>query len=79
MLLALMATLLAINPAHADCNNHTPATGQTTTCSPPVADTIGVAAIPGSTNVSVNVLTGAAINVIGIHHEDENEHSARSN
>src|SRR5262245_49001821 len=68
MLLVVMAggaALFASNPAHAACDNHDPTTGQTATCdtSAPNPDTTRVQAVAGSTNVNVNVLPGAAINV----------------
>jgi len=58
-----------INPALAAIDNHTPTSGQTVTgdTSPPSPDTIGVAAVPGSTNVTVNILTGSQISVININ------------
>lgn len=62
-----------ISPALAGIDNHTPTSGQTVTgdTSPPNPDTIGVAAVPGSTNVTVNILTeagiSAEISVIGIN------------
>ncbi len=51
----------------ADCNNATPSTGQTVTCSTtlPNPSTTPVAAVAGSTNVTVNVLAGAELNVSG--------------
>src|SRR5580704_8971833 len=51
--------------AFAGCDLPSPTTGQTTTCSPaaPNPDTTGVAALGGSTNVTVNVQPGATINV----------------
>ncbi|WGD52345.1 hypothetical protein QA641_44330 [Bradyrhizobium sp. CB1650] len=51
----------------AACDDHAPATGQTSTCTPPTADTTGVAAVAGSTNVTVNVLPGAQIGVTNIN------------
>ena len=56
---------LSIGSALAACDNHDPTTGQTTTCdtSAPNPDTTRVQAVLGSTNVTVNVLPGAAINV----------------
>jgi hypothetical protein len=61
------SALIASSPAHATCDNHDPTTGQTTTCSPPIPDTTRVGAADGSTNVTVNVLPGAAINVVNIN------------
>jgi hypothetical protein len=60
-------TLLTAKPAVAACDNHTPTAGQTTACNPPTTDTTGVAAVAGSTNVTVNVLSGAQINVANIN------------
>jgi hypothetical protein len=54
--------LLRVLPALAGCDNATPASGQTVTCSstiPPNPSGTPVAATAGSTNVSVNVLLGA--------------------
>ena len=58
-----------INPALAGIDNHTPTSGQTVTgdTSFPNPDRIGVAAVPGSTNVTVNILTGSQISVININ------------
>src|SRR5262245_4315604 len=70
ILFALMARgsdLFVINSAYALCDNHDPTTGETTTCSPPVPDTVRVGAVAGSTNVTVNILAGAAINVVNIN------------
>src|SRR5580693_2610148 len=55
----------AIGSAAAAVNNPTPTSGQTVTVdtSPPNPDTTGVHAVAGSTNVTVNILQGAQINV----------------
>jgi hypothetical protein len=47
--------------AHAACSDNAPTTGQTVTCdtSPPNPDPIGVIAQPGSTDVTVDILSGA--------------------
>jgi hypothetical protein len=49
--------------AHAACSDNAPTTGQTVTCdtSPPNPDLNGVIAEAGSTDVTVNVLSGAGI------------------
>lgn len=49
----------------AACDNVTPSTGQTVTCdsSAPNPDTTGIAATPGSTHVTVNILPGAELDV----------------
>ncbi|GAB7522406.1 hypothetical protein PBS_13900 [Paraburkholderia sp. 2C] len=49
----------------AACNNLTPGTGQTVTCdsSAPNPATTGVQAVPGSTNVNVNLQPGAELDV----------------
>ena len=60
--------LLRVLPALAGCDNATPASGQTVTCSstiPPNPSGTPVAATAGSTNVSVNVLLGAELDVSG--------------
>jgi len=61
--------LLVSSLVWAACDNHDPATGQTTTCdtSAPNPDPTRVGAATGSTNVTVNVLPGAAINVVNIN------------
>ena len=66
-LLAGISTL-ACDAALAACNNNAPASGQTVTCntSAPNPDTTGVQALAGSSNVTVNVLSGAAITVNAI-------------
>src|SRR6516164_11428582 len=58
--------LLGIGSVKAAVNNHTPTTGQTATAdaSPPNPDTIGIHAVAGSVNVTVNVLPGAQISVV---------------
>src|SRR5262245_30409359 len=61
LLLGVLASgwaVFASTPAHAVCDNHDPTTGQTATCntSAPNPDTTRVQAMPGSTNVTVNVL-----------------------
>ena len=57
-----VATILC-SPAFANCDSSAPGSNTTVTCSPPTADTTGVTASGGSTNVTVNVQTGGAINV----------------
>ena len=60
--------LLRLQPALAACDNSTPATGQTVTCSgttSPNPTTTPVAATSGSTNVTVNVAAGAELDVSG--------------
>jgi autotransporter family porin len=54
---------LVTSPALAVCNNHDPVSGQTVVCdtADPNPDPTRVQAVPGSTNVTVNVLPGAAI------------------
>ncbi len=66
-LLAGISTL-ACDAALAACNNNAPASGQTVTCdtSAPNPDTTGVQALAGSSNVTVNVLSGAAISSVQI-------------
>ena len=58
--------LFGIGSVTAAVNNHTPTTGQTATvdASPPNPDTIGIQAVAGSVNVTVNVLPGAQISVV---------------
>jgi outer membrane autotransporter protein len=58
--------LFGIGSVMAAVNNHTPTTGQTATAdaSPPNPDTIGIQAVAGSLNVTVNVLPGAQISVV---------------
>jgi hypothetical protein len=55
----------AIGYAAAAVNNPTPTSGQTVTVdtSPPNPDTIGIQAVAGSTNVTVNIVSGAQISV----------------
>jgi hypothetical protein len=56
----------AVDPARAACTpTTTPTTGQTVTCdsSQPNAVTTAIVAQPGSTNVTVNMLSGAQLNV----------------
>jgi hypothetical protein len=66
--LATAALACAVEPARAACTpTLTPTTGQTVTCdsSQPNPVTTGVVAQPGSTNVTVNMLSGAQLNVGG--------------
>ncbi|HWX19590.1 MAG TPA: autotransporter domain-containing protein [Candidatus Binatia bacterium] len=58
--------LFLIGSVMAAVDNHTPTTGQTATAdaSPPNPDTIGIQAVAGSVNVTVNVLPGAQISVV---------------
>jgi hypothetical protein len=68
--LALTTTALVwpADPARAACTpTLTPSTGQTVTCdsSQPNPVTTGIVAQPGSTNVTVNMLSGAQLNVGG--------------
>jgi outer membrane autotransporter protein len=53
--------------ALANCDNQAPATGQTTTCdsTAPNPETVGVQAAAGSTDVTVNVLGGAMLDIAG--------------
>lgn len=64
----VMGSLVLLAPfaAHAGCDNPVPGTGQTTTCGAavPNPDPVPVVAAVGSTNVVVNVQTGAGISVI---------------
>ena len=58
--------LLRLQPALRVCDNPTPATGQTVTCSgttPPSPATTPVVPAGGSTNATVNVQAGAELNV----------------
>jgi outer membrane autotransporter protein len=60
--------LLRVSPALAACDNTTPASGQTVTCSSttsPNPSSTPVAATACSTNVSVNVLLGAELTISG--------------
>jgi hypothetical protein len=60
--------LLRLQPALAACDNSTPTTGQTVTCSSatsPNPTTTPVVATSGSTNVTVNVETSAELDVNG--------------
>src|SRR5262245_65790596 len=68
--LALTTTALVwpADPARAACTpTLTPSTGQTVTCdsSQPNPVTTGIVAQPGSTNVTVNMFSGAQLNVGG--------------
>ena len=58
--------LVEIGSVMAAVTNHTPATGETATADafPPNPDTIGIHAVAGSVNVTVNVLPGAQISVV---------------
>lgn len=60
-----MTCLLRVHPALAACDNFAPISGATATCdaSAPNPSTASVAAVGGSTNVSVFVLSGAGLNV----------------
>ncbi len=72
-LLAVVSTflilfiLLSLEPAVAGCNSVTPTTGQTAICdtATPNPSTTPVVAIPGSTNVMVDILPGAELDVTG--------------
>ena len=60
--------LLRGSPALAGCDNATPLSGQTVTCSstiPPNPSTTPVVATAGSTNVSVNVQQGTELTISG--------------
>lgn len=63
--LAVAGCLLQSAPSLATCDNPTPGSGQTTTCSnsAPNPSTIPIAAAGGSTGVTIDVLQGAAIDV----------------
>jgi len=56
------AFVLLPSPAAAMCSDNTPDTGDVVTCVPPT-DTTGVAAMAGSTNVTVTVNAGATVDV----------------
>lgn len=60
--------LIAGTQAFAACNNLAPASGQTATCdtSAPNPSLVGVQALAGSSNVTVNVLQNAGITVNGV-------------
>jgi hypothetical protein len=60
--------LLRVSPALAGCDNATPASGQTITCSstiPPNPSSTPVVSTAGSTNVSISVLLGAELTISG--------------
>jgi hypothetical protein len=65
----LTIALLGTGSAHAACDNHDPATGQTATCdtSAPNPDITRVEAAAGSTNVTVVVQPGAGLDVTNIN------------
>src|SRR5262249_42599321 len=66
--LATAALCWAVEPVRAACTpTVTPTTGQTVTCdsSQPNPVTTGIVAQPGSSNVTVNMLSGAQLNVGG--------------
>jgi hypothetical protein len=60
-----IAWAISGHAAHADCDNPAPNSGQSVTCSPPVEDTTGVTAVPGSTNVTIDVSPGASVSTAG--------------
>jgi hypothetical protein len=62
-----IALLLPYEPAFGACDNTAPVSGQTVTCSSsaPSPSTTPVAAVAGSTNVTVNVQAGAELDVTG--------------
>jgi outer membrane autotransporter protein len=61
--------LIGSQGAFAACNNLLPATGQTVTCdtTAPNPSLVGVQAVAGSSNVTVNVLQNAGITVNGVN------------
>jgi outer membrane autotransporter protein len=61
--------LIGSHAAHAACDNLAPATGQTATCdtTAPNPSPVGVQALAGSSNVTVNVLQGSAITVNAVN------------
>ncbi|CAG4914408.1 hypothetical protein [Paraburkholderia gardini] len=61
------SALVPFTPALAACNITSPASGQTATCdtSAPNPANTPVSAVPGSTNVTVNVLPDAELDVSG--------------
>jgi len=61
------ALLAATSPAWAGCDNAAPATGQTVTCtaSPPSPQTTAITSVVGSSNVTINVESGAQLVVAG--------------
>lgn len=62
-----LAMLLPCEPALAACDNSAPVSGQSVSCTSaaPNPTTTGVSATAGSTNVTVNVQTGAELDVTG--------------
>lgn len=58
---ALVAAAAAPDRVYAVCDNTAPASDATVTCTG--ADTTGVTALPGSTNVTVNIQQGATVQV----------------
>src|SRR6516225_7894827 len=62
-----LSCLFRVSPVLAACDTSAPQSGQTATCDTrlPNPSTLPVIAVPGSVNVTINILTGAELDIAG--------------